>query len=67
MQDNLYIHMLTLKSDITKISMYNKNENSSIPSYNDYKPGLTDTIMKYFCPILLCQEIRVKRQCYGHV
>lgn len=48
MQDNLYIHMLTLKSDITKLSMYNKNENSSIHSYNDYKPGLTDTIMNIF-------------------
>lgn len=47
MQDNLYIHMLTLKSDITKLSMY-KNENSSIHSYNDYKPGLTDTTMNIF-------------------
>lgn len=56
MQDNLCVHIFTLKSDVTKINMHNKNENSHINSHSDYNPSLTETLMKCFCSIALCQN-----------
>lgn len=47
---------ICLKSDVTKINMHNKKGNISINFYNDYNPGLTETLMKYSCSTVLCQK-----------